>query len=92
MPTRALERRLVGVQMRIDPADGYRFVVIAPESWPAAVQAAYDSAKAEGDHDLQADIVEAQMGIRPSVPRPGAPLRRRTPPIVEIRTRPDGPQ
>ncbi len=92
MPTRALGRRVVAVQKRIDPAEGYRFVVIAPEAWPAAVQAAYDSAKAAGDHDLQASIVETQTGIRPSVPRPGAPLRHRTPPIVEIRSRPDGPQ
>ncbi len=86
MPTRALGRRVVAVQKRIDPAEGYRFVVIAPESWPAAVQTAYDSAKAAGDHDLQADIVETQTGIRPSVPR------HRTPPIIEIRSRRDGPQ
>ncbi len=92
MPARALGRRVVAVQMRIYPADGYRFVVIAPEVWPAAVLAAYDSAKAAGDHDLQADIVETQTGIRPSVPRPGALLHHRTPPIIEIRTRPDGPQ
>ena len=92
MPARALGLRVVAVQKRIDPAEGYRFVVIVPESWPEAVQAAYDSAKADGDHDLQADIVEAQTGIRPSVPRPGALLRHRTPPIIEIRSRPDGPQ
>ncbi len=92
MPTRALGRRVVAVQKRIDPAEGYRFVVIAPEAWPAAVQAAYEVATAVGDHERQADIVEAQTGIRPSMPRPGAPLRHRTPPIVEIRTRPDGPQ
>ncbi len=92
MPTRALGRRLVGLQQAVSPAEDHRFVVIAPESWAAEVLADYEAATAVGDRERQADIVEAQTGIRPSVPRPGALLRRRTPPIIEIRTRPDGPQ
>ncbi len=92
MATRALDRRLDGVETVLSSTEDHRFVVIVPEAWPEAVLADYDTARAEGDHDLQADIVEAQTGIRPSVPRPGAPPRRRTPPIIEIRTRPDGPQ
>ncbi len=92
MSTRSLGRSVTAVQKQTDPTDGFRFAVVIPEAWPPAVLAAYDAATVAGDHDFRADIVAAQTGIRPSVPRPGAPLRHRTPPIIEIRSRRDGPQ
>ncbi len=92
MTATTLGRRLDGVQRIVSPEAPFRFVVILPESWPAAVMAAYEEAKDDGDRDRQADIVAAQTGSRPTMPRAGVGGSHRTPPIVEIRTRPDGPQ
>ncbi len=92
MTTKALGRRVDHLRQAGDAEPAIRFVVIMPESWPADVRAAYDAATAAGDRTRRADIVEAQTGRLPVFPRDGAMSRHRTPPIVEFRSRPDGPQ
>lgn len=92
MPTNSLGRRLDRLRRTQEEDSG--FVVILPESWPSKILAAYDAASATGDQQRRADIVESQTGKRPVFPPIGAGANcgRRTPPIVEIRSRPDGPQ
>ncbi len=92
MTTKGLGRRVACLRRAGGAEAVFRFAVVFPESWPAAVQAAYEAAKEDGDQDRQADIVEAQTGRRPVFPRDRVGWRLRTPPIVEIRLRPDGPQ
>ena len=92
MGAKALGRRLESVGRILAPDEPFRFVVIDPESWSAETLANYEAATVAGDLERQADIVRAQTGIRPTLPRPGDTYRHRTPPIVEIRSRPDGPR
>ncbi len=92
MTATTLGRRLDGVQRIVSPEAPFRFVVVLPEPWPATVQATYEAAKEDKYRDRQADIVAAQTGSRPTMPGAGMRGSPRTPPIIEIRTRPDGPQ
>ncbi len=94
MTTKSLGRRIECVRRAGDAGAASRFVVVFPESWPADVLAAYEAAAAAGDHTRVAEIVWSQTGVRPTFRRTGVEGggERRTPPIVEIRTRPDGPQ
>jgi len=92
MTSKGLGRRVECLRRAGDLEAASRFAVVFPEAWPAAVLAAYEAAKEDGDRDRQANIVAAQTGRRPVFPRDGAGWQHRTPPIVEIRTRSDGPQ
>lgn len=68
-----------------------RIVIIYPDDWTVRDQMAYEAARDIGDRMTQADIVEQWTGERPVFPvggwRPGMP-----PAVIEVRTRPDGPQ
>ena len=95
MPARTLTRRLDRIEMNQGQTSSEigRMVFVTPSQWPAPVQGAYAAAKASGDLVAQADIVEQQTGERPTFParsRRGASLA--APAIIEIITRPDGPQ
>jgi hypothetical protein len=76
--------RLRTLERRLAPPDVGRLVIVTPDTWPAAAEAAYRAAWEAGDRETRDTIIEAQTGERPGT-GPGIT-------IIEIATRDDGPQ
>ena len=94
VPTRALGKRLDALRRAGLVEEVGRIVIIYPDLWPVEARDAYEVACAAGDTERQADVIAAQTGERPRFPRRGVGTIRDREPIrvIEIRTRPDGPQ
>ena len=94
MTVKAMGRRLNALRHAGPTDEVGRIVIISPELWPEEARMAYDSACAEGDTERQADVIEAQTGERPRFPRHSVGVIRdhHRIRVIEIRTRPDGPQ
>ena len=94
VPTRALGKRLDALRRMGLVEEVGRIIIIYPDLWPAEARDTYDAARAAGDRIRQADVIEAQTGEGPCFPRRGVGVIRDHEPIrvIEIRTRPDGPQ
>ena len=79
-----VRHRLRTLERRLAPPVVGRLVIVTPDTWPAAAEAAYRAACATGDRERRDAIIEAQTGERPGT-GPGIT-------IIEIGGRPDGPQ
>ena len=91
MPIRSLDRRIERVRRTTSLSPLGRIVIIYPDDWSPADQSAYTEAKELGDTLTQADTIERCTGERPMFP-PGGWRSGMPPVLIEVRTRPDGPQ
>ncbi len=94
MTAKAMGRRLEALRHAGLAEEVGLIVIISPELWPEEARDAYNAACAAGDTERQADVIEEQTGERPRFPRRGVGVIRDHEQIrvIEIRTRPGGPQ